>query len=218
MFRREDRERVANGEITVTYRLWKTAKVKAGTTYRTPLGTIEIQDVQVLPAGMIAKRDVRRTGCPDIPSVWVLAGEHTHTIVGPDTLLHRIQFRFLGDVAPATAPSRSLEVHELAVRLAKMDQRSPRGAWTYEVLRTISEQPRVPARLLAAELDWERLDFKAHVRKLKALGLTISHEVGYELSALGERYLAAGRRSNSRTNPKPHNPLRQAERVGRRPG
>ena len=190
MFRRADRERVVNGEITVSYRLWRTAKVKAGKSYRTPLGTIEIQDVQALPAGMIAKRDVRRTGCPDIPSIWALAGEHTHTTVGPDTLLHRVQFRFLGDIAAPPSAPRNEDLDTIAARLARMDAASSHGPWTLQVLRTINEQPRVPARLLAADLDWERLDFKAHVRKLKALGLTISHEIGYELSETGRQYLA----------------------------
>lgn len=191
MFRREDRERVANGEITVSYRLWRTAKVKAGKSYRTPLGTIAIDDVQVIPAAMIARRDVRLAGCKSIAEIRDLAGDHTKTNVADDTLLHRVQFRFLGDVAPAPAATRVLDLEELAMRLAKMDKRSPRGAWTRAVLQSIDAQPKVPARILCDQLDWERLDFKAHVRKLKALGLTISHEVGYELSDTGRRYLAA---------------------------
>ena len=191
MFRREDRERVTKGEITVSYRLWRSAKVKAGKSYRTPLGTIAIDDVQVIPAAMIARRDVRLTGCKSIAEIRDLAGEHTKTHVADDTLLHRVQFRFLGDVAPAPAATRPLDLEELAMRLAKMDQRSPRGAWTQAVLISIADQPRTPARILCAQLDWERLDFKSHVRKLKALGLTISHEVGYELSEAGRRYLAS---------------------------
>jgi hypothetical protein len=35
----------------------------------------------------------------------------------------------------------------------------------------------------------ERLPFKANVRKLKRLGLTISLETGYRLSPRGEAYL-----------------------------
>ena len=72
-----------------------------------------------------------------------------------------------------------------------MDRLSSRGAWTTQILSLIEDGPRVPARVLAAELGWQTLDFKANVRKLKALGLTISHEVGYELSELGERYVAS---------------------------
>ncbi len=191
MFRRGDRERVTKGEITVSYRLWRSAKVKAGKSYRTPLGTIAIDDVQVIPAAMIARRDVRLTGCKSVADIRELAGEHTKTHVADDTLLHRVQFRFLGDVALVPAATRTLDLDEVASRLAKMDNRSPRGAWTHAVLKSIADQPQVPARILSAQLDWERLDFKAHVRKLKALGLTISHEVGYELSDAGRRYLTA---------------------------
>lgn len=191
IFRREDRARVANGEITVTFRLWRSAKVKAGKSYRTPIGTIAIDDVSVIPAGIISRRDVRLTGCVSIEAIRELAGDHTKTRVAPDTLLHRVQFRFVGDVAPDAVPARILDIEDVAKRLAKMDRLSPRGPWTFAVLRSIERNTRVPARILAAELDWEKLDFKAHVRRLKALGLTISHDIGYEISDDGRTYLAS---------------------------
>ena len=216
IFRREDRERVARGEITISYRLWRSAKVKAGKSYRTPLGTIAVDDVKVIPAAMIARRDVRRTGCKRIAEIRELAGEQTKTHVDDDTLLHRVQFRFLGDEAPTSKPARTLDLEDVAARLTRMDQRSPRGAWTHAVLQAIETQPQVPARILCAQLDWERLDFKAHVRKLKALGLTISHEVGYELSDLGRRYLS----SLTSENPVTRKPSLRRGRGGRqrRPG
>jgi len=214
IFRRADRERVARGEITVSYRLWRAAKVKAGKSYRTPLGTIAVDDVQVIPAAMIARRDVRLTGCKSIAEIRELAGEHTKTRVDDDTLLHRVQFRFLGDEAPTPKPTRTLDLDEIATRLARIDQRSPRGAWTHAVLRAIQTQPQIPARILCAQLDWERLDFKVHVRKLKALGLTISHEVGYELSVLGRRYLASLTSENLAIN----KPSPRRGEGGRRPG
>ena len=106
-FRREDRERVANGDITVTFRLWKSAKVKAGNAYATGFGTIAIDDVSVIPAALVTEDDVAPSGCDSIRAIWMLAGDHTSTRVTPYTLLHRIQFRFLGD-APAsiTRPAR----------------------------------------------------------------------------------------------------------------
>jgi hypothetical protein len=190
-FRREDRDRVARGQITVTFRLWKTAKVRAGKLYPTGFGTIEVEDVQVIPAALVTKKDVRPSGCASIAAIWDLAGEHTRTQVGPDTLLHRVQFRFLGDVPPDSARAPVEDLEKLAARLEKMDRLSSRGAWTIQILRFIEAAPHVPARVLAADLGWQTLDFKAHVRRLKALGLTISHEVGYELSDLGRRYLAS---------------------------
>ena len=94
-FRKEDRGRVADGEITVSYRLWTRAQVKAGNRYETGFGTVEVEDVSVIPAGMVPKSDVRPSGCGSIEGIWALAGEHTKTRVRPDTLLHRVQFRFL---------------------------------------------------------------------------------------------------------------------------
>lgn len=38
-------------------------------------------------------------------------------------------------------------------------------------------------------MGWERQDFKLHVRRLKALGLTLSLDVGDRLSPRGESYL-----------------------------
>ncbi len=58
------------------------------------------------------------------------------------------------------------------------------------MLRLIGDRPGVRAGDLAAELGRERLAFKADVRKLKALGLTESLEVGYRLSPRGRAYLA----------------------------
>jgi hypothetical protein len=102
-FRREDRDRVADGEITVTFRLWRTSKVKAGNMYGTGFGTIEVEDVRVIPAALVTEDDVKPSGCESIEAIWELAGEHTKTRVTPETLLHRVQFRFLSDGAPSAA-------------------------------------------------------------------------------------------------------------------
>jgi hypothetical protein len=99
-FRKQDRERVASGEITVSFRLWTSAKVRAGKTYQTGFGAIEVEDVSVMPAALVTDDDVERSGCGTREAVWALAGEHTKSYVGPDTLLHRVQFRFLQDEPP----------------------------------------------------------------------------------------------------------------------
>jgi hypothetical protein len=96
MFRERDRGRVANGEITVTFRLWTRAKVKAGKTYQTGFGTVAVDDVRVMPAALMSESDVAPSGCDSIEGIWRLAGEHTKTVVTADTLLHRVEFRFLG--------------------------------------------------------------------------------------------------------------------------
>ena len=96
-FRPQDRTRVAAGEITVSYRLWRSPHVKAEKTYETGFGRVVVEDVQLLPAGMIGDEDVRLAGCRDRAEVERTAGEHTKTTIHPDTLLYRVQFRFIGD-------------------------------------------------------------------------------------------------------------------------
>ena len=63
--------------------------------------------------------------------------------------------------------------------------RSTIGPWTWATLRIIADRPGVLAATLASELGQERAPFKQRVRRLKALGLTESLEVGYRLSPLG---------------------------------
>jgi hypothetical protein len=94
-FRREDREAVAAGEITVTYRLWKSARVKAGKTYPTSVGPVLVEAVDLRPAVLIDGSDLPLAGCRSLEDVWRSAGEHTKTQVGPDTLLYRVQFRIV---------------------------------------------------------------------------------------------------------------------------
>ena len=63
------------------------------------------------------------------------------------------------------------------------------GPWTRPTLRLIAERPNVRAPDLAASVGRDTPSFKDDVRKLKALGLTISHNPGYELSPRGRALL-----------------------------
>jgi hypothetical protein len=160
-------ESVRRGEFSVSYRLWKTPHVTAGKTYRTGFGgAYHIEDVRTVRAGDIPDADLQLAGVADIESLWSLAGEHTHATVDADTLLYRVQLRYEA-TEPVAAPSLPIDV--IAQWFARMDAASERGAWTQSVLSIIEANPRIAARVLAAQLDWPLLDFKQHVRRLKAL-------------------------------------------------
>ena len=60
------------------------------------------------------------------------------------------------------------------------------GEWTYEYLQAIADHPGLRAPDLAESFGRETAPFKRDVRKLKELGLTISLEIGYELSPRGQ--------------------------------
>jgi hypothetical protein len=88
----------------------------------------------------------------------------------------------------------SLSDGELTVlrgKLAKLDASAAGGPWTRRVLELIRDNPAVRAGDICKVVQMERLPFKANVRKLKALGLTESLEVGYRLSPRGEALLSS---------------------------
>jgi hypothetical protein len=82
------------------------------------------------------------------------------------------------------------EVAEIDRRLERLDRASSHGPWTMATLALIGRRPHTRAPDLAAEMGRERDPFKIDVRKLKNLGLTVSHEVGYSLSPRGLAYLS----------------------------
>ncbi len=197
-FIKRNQQRIVAGEITVLFYLWKYAHMKPGNSYALGFGYIEVEDVQAMPAALVSDEDVRLAGCRDASQDWQAPGDHSNTLVQPDTLLHRVQFHYVGRRARAGAATERPDAAAIAKRLERMDGLAAEGPWTQATLRLIEAAPHAPARLLAAELELPLLQFKAKVRQLKALGLTESFEVGYELTTLGRGLLAeteaAGRR------------------------
>ncbi len=76
------------------------------------------------------------------------------------------------------------------VLAAATDRRSAKP-WTGAALALIEAQPGTRAADLAASAGLPTAKFKANVRRLKALGLTQSLEVGYRLTDLGQEVAAA---------------------------
>ena len=92
-FSAELRDRVADGTITLSYRLWSRPQVKVGGLYRSGSVMIEIDDMELLPFSSITEEDLARTGEPDVESLRRRAAH-----AGPihdDTLVYRIEFHVL---------------------------------------------------------------------------------------------------------------------------
>jgi biotin operon repressor len=184
------RHGIHDGTITLAFRRWRRCQVVAGHHYRTGLGMALAETVGVVEPADITPADARDAGFDSVRAlVDDLRGD-------PALPLYRIRFRPLDTPDPraelaATASLTESEAAAIAARLERMDRASKRGPWTLQVLTQIASQPGVSSAVLAPELDWERADFKQHVRRLKALGLTISLDVGYRISPRGAAYLAA---------------------------
>ena len=178
-----------DGSITMAFRRWRRAQVVAGHQYRTGLGMVLAESVDIVEPSDITLAQARDAGFPS-------AGALVSDLRGDPALpIYRIRFRPLESPDPrdALAASDALtdaDAAAIAKRLTRMDEASKRGPWTRDVLEIIARQPAVVSTMLAAELDWDRGDFKLHVRRLKELGLTISLDVGYRISPRGAAYLA----------------------------
>ena len=103
------------------------------------------------------------------------------------TLIAHYEDHIADNTIPYEGCIEALEA--LADKVRGFDRRSKSGAWAVAALQAIAAQPAVRAGDLAEDASMERKDFKARVRKLKALGLTESLEVGYQLSPRGRAVL-----------------------------
>ena len=189
-----------SGAITLTYRRWPTARVKAGGRYRChPIGVLEVDGISRVKVEDITADEAVRAGFETREAlVAYLAGGPAGRLQG-DTELFRVELHYVGDgdrvPLALEAELSAADVQTLEKKLAKLDAAEP---WTLDTLRVIEQHPQVAARILAQKLGRDRDPFKVDVRKLKRLGLTQSFEIGYELSPRGKAFLQAlGHRSRA---------------------
>jgi len=183
-----------DGRITVTFRRWKRPQAIAGRRYRTPVGIIEVERVDVVDPARITKTDAGRAGAAS-PAAVVAALRGT-----PDLPVYRIAFHLVAEPDPRAelAATDALDAHavaEIGRRLARLDRASSHGPWTTATLELIAANPDRRAGDLSAMVGREKEPFKLDVRKLKNLGLTLSQTIGYRLSPRGDAYLRAKHQS-----------------------
>lgn len=184
------RQGLHDGSITVAFRRWRRPQVVAGHRYRTGAGMVQAEAISAITPADITDKLARQAGFDSAASaVADLRGD-------PELPLYCVRFRALDTPDPrdelaAAAQLSDAELASLDSKLARMDKASKRGPWTIQVLQTIASRPAVSSAIIAPELDWDRPDFKLHVRRLKELGLTISLDVGYRISPRGAAYLAS---------------------------
>ena len=183
---------IADGSVTVLLRRWKRRQAIAGHRYRTTAGILEVDEVELIGVADITEGDALAAGAADVAAA---IGE----LRGPDDLpVTRVRFHVVHEPDPRAvlASNDALTDEDVAAidrRLERMDRAAAHGPWTLATLQAIAARPEVRAGDLAEAAGRERLEFKRDIRKLKALGLTLSFPIGYRLSARGEAYLARRR-------------------------
>jgi hypothetical protein len=188
LFQRRFHERIVNGEIRCTVRIWQRPHVRVGGRYGLGRGAIVVDKIRETRLDDITPALARRCGFDSLIDLLKVA-KHGH---GERVFV--IDFHYDDKAGarpqPATDVVSAEELAQLARRLEAMDRRSRVGPWTLATLRAIEAQPGVLAARLARALGRPRDEFKRDVRKLKDLGLTFSLEVGYRLTPKGARFLA----------------------------
>jgi hypothetical protein len=163
-----------DGTVTVAFRRWKRPSVRAGGTLQSPGGLLSIDELVEIELDDITDDDARAAGYVD--------RAEAIAELRPTGTLYRVRFRRIGG-DPRLALRRQTDVDdELLAAIGRLP-------WAADVLRAIAAQPATVSTTLAAGLGTERTQFKQRVRRLKALGLTESLDVGYRLSPRGEAVL-----------------------------
>ena len=178
-------DKVRAGEVSVAYRRWTRPTVKAGGFRVTSIGRLAIDAVQPVSEADITEATAREAGEGS-------RAELMAALAKGQGALYRIDFHLAGE-DPRIALRQddalsSADVAALRKRLARMDGGAP---WTTRFLDLVAAHPGRRAGDLAPMAGLQTPEFKARVRRLKALGLTISLEIGYRLSPRGEAFRSA---------------------------
>jgi hypothetical protein len=187
LLRRAVLDAIVAGEVDLAFRKWKRPTVKTGGTLRTAGGLLQIEKVEPTSIEEISDDDARRAGLSLGKLLEFLdqkeEGQVYRVELGSLVADPRVALREDDDLSDD-------DVERLIQRLNRLDQASRRGPWTRQFLRLLAENPHVRAQDIAHQVCQEKDAFKNDVRKLKALGLTISHSPGYELSPRGRELLS----------------------------
>lgn len=181
---------IADGRITTVLRSWDAPRAKAGGTQRTAVGTIRIDGVTEYPGHYrVTDTQARSAGYPDRSAAQAALGQRAaaHIYVITVSFLHADERVALAADADLSAD----DVDEIARRLNRWDSASTTGPWTRAYLALIAANEAVRAPDLAARSGIDTPRFKRRVRQLKGLGLTLSLDIGYRLSARGKAFLLA---------------------------
>ena len=183
LLKKAELDAIKAGEVSLVFRRWRRPSVKTGGTLKTAVGVLAIERVTEVKRSDITKRDATAAGYDSLPKL-------LDTLDSRDGDLYRIEVCYAGvDPRERLREDDDLgeaELQRISKKLDRLDSASRVGDWTRLVLCAIQNQPKVAAAGLAEHTGYEKDWLKTNIRKLKNLGLTISHQPGYELSPRGK--------------------------------
>ena len=172
---------IKSGEISLAFRRWKKPNVKKGGSMKTAIGVIRFIDVEPVKEDAIKKADATKAGYESVD----LLLEHLNKVTSGT--IYKVKVKYESEDPRLELREKTEltddEFQKLKIKLDRLDK--TRGPWVLKVLKLIKRYPEQRAGELAEIMQMDKFDFKVRVRKLKNLGLTISHEIGYSISPLG---------------------------------
>ncbi|QIG41431.1 hypothetical protein G5V58_00380 [Nocardioides anomalus] len=178
---------VADGTVSLAFRRWRAQDVRPGHVFTTAAGLVRVDAVEPVAAEAITDAEAVQAGWPD--------ADRLRGRLAPEGTTYRVHLSYAGpDPRVALRQDADLSAADVAAldaKLERLDRASSHGAWTLHYLELIGEHPQRRAPDLAQLVGRETAPFKIDVRKLKALGLTESFAVGYEVSPRGRAYLSS---------------------------
>lgn len=187
LFKEKHLQGIRSGEISLAFRKWKKPAVKTGSLIKTSIGLVEIKEVSEIDVSEITNNNAVNAGFASLDELLQLLCKTEQGNI------YKINVHYF-DEDPRIALRENInpenvELKEITSKLERFDRYSKQGNWTLEILKLIYQNPTLRAADLAQRTKWEKEWLKLNIRKLKNIGLTISHEVGYSISPLGEKYL-----------------------------
>ena len=89
-FTRQLHDGIASGAVTLTFRLWSRPRARVGGRHRVGTVTIEIDDMELVPFGVVTDTEASSCGFADREALRAITAH-----AGPvedDTLVYRIEF------------------------------------------------------------------------------------------------------------------------------
>lgn len=188
LFKQTHLNGIKSGSISLAFRKWRKLAVKENSEVKTAVGIVSIEKVSIVRLSAITQQDAVAAGYEQLSVLLELLQAI------PEGDVYKIAVHYYAEDPRISLRGQTVLTAEafelLHTKLTRLDQYSKQGTWTMKLLKIIKDHPKLKAADLAVKTGMEKDWLKIQVRKLKNLGLTVSHDPGYTISPLGEAFLS----------------------------
>nr|WP_297916119.1 hypothetical protein [uncultured Allomuricauda sp.] len=153
----------------------------------TSIGQVQILDITKIDISSITEKDALKSGFNDLNALIAVlnsrdGGQIYKVEVSYSNPDPRIELRNDSEITQT-------DFDKIKAKLNRLDKYSRSGNWTLHILGAIMENPKLSAGQLAEKTGKEKEWLKTNIRKLKNIGLTVSHNPGYTISPRGKIFM-----------------------------